>query len=206
MSLFLIDRSAFRLCVCVCLSVSQITATHLYWLSKLSWNLECMKLCTKVYQFAGTGVEQCLPFTAVVYGVWYDGARQPRGRRSRLSPASRYSRQLFASVGRSRPQVQDGGRPVSDDPAITLDSFLSGWLILPLPPPPDAGQTRFAATGIFNYNNLRPFGPVKSSARRVRLQEIITCSSCWLGNEWVNRSKDKAWCWRDSADRTEAHL
>lgn len=144
--------------------------------------------------------------STTISSVWYDGARQPRGRRSRLSPASRYSRQLFARVGRSRPQDQDGGRPVSDDPAITLDSFLSGWLILPLPPPPDAGQTRSAATGIFNYNNLRPLGPVKSpsSARRARLQEIITCSSCWLGNEWVNRSKD--WRWRDSADRTEAHL
>lgn len=113
-----------------------------------------------------------------------------------------------AVIRECRPQVQDGGRPVSDDPAITLDSFLSGWLILPLPPPPDAGQTRSAATGIFNYNNLRPFGPVKSpsSARRARLQEIITCSSCWLGNEWVNRSKDKDWRWRDSADRTETHL
>lgn len=142
--------------VCVCRSVdivSQITATDLYWLSKLSWNLECMKRKCTSYKV--------VPIRRYRRRVTA-GARQPRGRRSRLSPASRYSRQLFASAGRSRPQVQDGGRPVSDDPAITLDSFLSGWLILPLPPPPDAGQTRSAATGIFNYNNLRPFGPVKS--------------------------------------------
>lgn len=125
-------------------------------------------------------------------------SRQTAPRTTTVTALSRYSRQLFASVGRGRPQVQDGGRPVSDDPAITLDSFLSGWLILPLPPPPPyPTQDRPGPPPLESWITIIFVLLVRWRAR-ARLQEIITFSSCWLGNEWVNGSK--AWRWRDSAD------
>lgn len=150
-----------------------------------------------VYGCVWLGLSKCSVAYMMWYGITTDSPEDDDGHGS----LSRYSRQLFASVGRGRPQVQDGGRPVSDDPAITLDSFLSGWLILPLPPPPpDPTQDRPGPPPLESWITIIFVLLVRWRAR-ARLQEIITCSSCWLGNEWVNRSK--AWRWRDSADSRE---